>query len=159
MSKPISKETKKGVEAKVLREINIAMQAKQRIVADRWKRNEGIYYMVTNWESTNPVPYWNTVTRSIDWRPPRVDLGKGIGFVQTLLSKIDTDSIFSYEYTDVADISKANDLNAIKDQDSNLNDWEFKKRAARKTALIYGRLIYEYFATGGTVKVVNTHQT
>ncbi len=85
-----------------------------------------------------------------------VPLHKMHGFVQTILSKIDSPLTFKYVKGESADLKKAKLMNAIKEKDGKLGRWNFKDLIGKRDASIYGRAIYLYITRNekGTYKSI-----
>lgn len=86
-----------------------------------------------------------------------VDLGEGISFVNTFLSKINNPYNFKYEKGEEADLKAAKIVNALKEKDAKTGRWRFKARLARTELIQYGRYIFEYHAD--SVKGYRSHLT
>lgn len=132
MAQKIDKATRDAIAAQCLEEIQFARNARQ-IKVKQWWKNEDLYYskkvvMDSNSERAN------------------VNLNEAQSFVQTFLSKINTDYNFKYIKGDEADLKAAKIANALKDKDFKLGRWSFKAMIARVQLIIYGRYIFEYHA-------------
>lgn len=124
----MTKTTRDKIKQQCLDEITFARNAKQNVITE-WKKNEIVLKkMMSEGERAN------------------VDLGEGISFVQTFLSKINSPYNFKYAKGDEADLEAAKVVNAIKDKDAKLGRWSFKAMVARVELIQYGRYVMEYHA-------------
>ncbi len=139
----ISKVKRDKIVAQALQEIQFARTYKQGIVW-RWQRNEDLYYArkfgIEQRDNKDVGSQANLESRA------NVELGKMQSFVHTVLSKIDTPLTFLYKRGTIADLKKAQLLNALKDKDANLGDWNWKDLCGKSQAVLYGRAIYSYYA-------------
>lgn len=117
--------------AQALDEIQQARVFKQGKVPT-WQKNEEMYY--------------SKKIRSGESRA-NVALGRMQEFVHTLLSKIDNPLEFKFKKRKNAQMQRVELLNALKNTDKDKDNWDIKDIAGKKQAIIYGRAIYEYFAT------------
>lgn len=74
---------------------------------------------------------------------------KALGFVGTLLSKVDNPPNIKFSKTTEADLAVSKRYNALfaQDMDSEKEDLDFKDLMGKKDAISYGRTIYEYHAS------------
>lgn len=74
---------------------------------------------------------------------------KSLGFVGTLLSKVDNPPNIKFIKTSEADLPVANRYNALfqQDMDAEKEDLDFKDLMGKKNAISYGRAIYDYHAS------------
>lgn len=79
----------------------------------------------------------------------QVELGKMQSFVHSLLAKIDSPLTFKYKKAKMADLTRVDLLNALKEQDADSGDWNMKDLMGKKQAILYGRAIYSYHAESG----------
>lgn len=75
-----------------------------------------------------------------------VPLGKGNGFMETWLSKIDNPLIFKYIAPEIADDQKAKAMNSIRESDSKRGKWNIKDLLGKDQVGKYGRAIFFYQA-------------
>lgn len=139
----IRKELRDKIVNQSLLEIGFARTYKQGIIW-RWERNEDLYYArkygVEKRDNKDVGSQANLESRA------NVELGKMQSFVHTVLSKIDSPLTFMYHRGTIADLKKAKLLNALKDRDANIGDWNWKDLAGKQQAVLYGRAIYSYYA-------------
>lgn len=131
MAKPtISYDKRQEIVKQALNELQFARTYKQGKVGN-WKINEDLYYgrKIASEESR-----------------ANVDLGQMGSFVHTLLSKIDNPLIFKFTKRKTAQLQRVAQLNALRVQDAQRDDWDIKDLAGKKQALIYGRAVYSYSA-------------
>lgn len=126
----ISEKIIKELSKKFINEAQTARTYKQKRVTS-WQKNEDMYYM---------KKVITDDTRS------NVDAGKMQGYIHTFLSKIDSNLDFHFKYRKEADLKSVAKVNALKDQDSNDNDWDIKDLAGKKQVSLYGRAIFAYYA-------------
>lgn len=74
----------------------------------------------------------------------KLTLGKMRGFVDTMLSKIDNTIDFKYKAPEPADYTRAELLNALKDQDKEQGCWKFLDILGKEDGIIYGRTTFFY---------------
>lgn len=67
-------------------------------------------------------------------------------FVHTILSKVDNPLTFKFTKRKDAQLKRVAMLNALKNIDQQMDNWDIKDIVAKKQAIIYGRAIYSYFA-------------
>lgn len=130
MAKLIKKEVRDKIVAQALDEISFARRHKQGKVAS-WQKNEDLYY--------------GNKKKTDDSRA-NVDLGQMQEFVHTLLSKIDNPLTFKFEKRKDSQTKRVARLNALKDFDSDRDNWDIKDIAGKKQSVLYGRAIYGYAA-------------
>lgn len=82
----------------------------------------------------------------IDDAQIHVPLGKGNGFLETWLSKIDNPLIFKYTPAEVADDQKAKAMNSIRESDGKRGKWNIKDLLGKDQVGKYGRAIFFYQA-------------
>lgn len=124
----MKKETRDAIKNQALKEIAFARTAKQGVIAE-WHKNEIVLKkMLSDGERSN------------------VDLGEGISFVNTFLSKINSPYNFKYKKGSDADLMAAKIVNAIKEKDAKRGRWKFKAMLARTELVQYGRYVFEYHA-------------
>lgn len=92
-------------------------------------------------------PYGGTLGNQNTDTRTQVPLFKMHGFVQTILSKIDSPLTFKYVKGETADLKKAKLMNGIKEKDANKGRWNFKDLMGKRDAAIYGRTIYLYMTS------------
>lgn len=126
----ISKEKRDAITTQIKTEIDFARRHKQSRIAN-WKANEDMYY------GKKP-----TSEESV----ANVDLGLMTSFVHTILSKIDSPLTFKFKKSKESQMKRVQQLNALKEQDQDNNDWDIKDLAGKKQAIIYGRAVFSYFA-------------
>lgn len=126
----VSYNDRQAIIAQALKEIEFARTYKQGKVKN-WKINEDLYY-----------------GRKVQAESSRanIDLGEMAAFVHTLLSKIDAPLIFKYVKRKEAQLNRVKQLNALKVQDQDKDNWDIKDIVGKKQAVIYGRAIYSYYA-------------
>jgi len=100
---------------------------------------------VPGWQKTEDM-YYSKKIRSGESRA-NVALGRMQEFVHTLLSKIDNPLEFKYRKRKNAQLQRVELLNALRVADKDKDNWDIKDIVGKKQAIIYGRAIYEYFAT------------
>jgi hypothetical protein len=130
MANVIKKELRDKIVAQGLNELSFARRYKQGKVAN-WKLNEDLYY---------------GNKRKTDEARANVDLGQMQEFVHTLLSKIDNPLTFKFEKRKESQVKRVARLNALKDYDSERDNWDIKDIAGKKQMAIYGRAVYSYAA-------------
>lgn len=137
--KLIKKEERDAIVAQCIDEISHARLYKRDIVAD-WQKNEDIINDRTSKGNSARSLQNPQETRA------NVALHKATGFVQTVLSKIDTPLSFTFEAQHEGDIKSAKLFNALVAADRETDNWDFKDILAKKSAIIYGRAIFSYYA-------------
>lgn len=146
----ITPKTRDLIKNQALQEKEFSQTYKQGIIW-RWHRNEDLYYarklygVGSRLGSESPQAGYDNAYFTRESRA-NVELGKMQSFIHTVLSKIDSPLTFKYNKGSIADLKRARLLNAIKERDANLNDWNIKDLAGKKQAVIYGRAIYAYYA-------------
>lgn len=87
--------------------------------------------------------------KDIDESRSHIMLPKMQGFVDTLLSKVDSPPNIKYVQGEEADRKKAQRANALIEQDSSpsVGRWAFKDLLGKKQGIIYGRAMFEYHAS------------
>ncbi len=142
MSK-INKTTRDKIVSQALREIDFARSYKQGAIT-RWQKNEDMFYGkklgMERSDSRNQGTQAQLEARA------NVDLGKMKSFVRSLLSKIDSPLSFEYQRGSIADLKKAMLLNALKERDADVGDWDEKDLAAKLQLVLYDRAIFAYHA-------------
>lgn len=123
-------EKRQKIIAQAITEIEFARTYKQGKVKN-WKINEDLYY-------GRKMP--------AEASRANVDLGQMASFVHSLLAKIDTPLTFKYTKRKSSQLQRVIQLNALKVQDQDLDNWDIKDIAGKKQAVIYGRAIYSYYA-------------
>lgn len=150
----ISKAKRDKIVAQALQEISFARQYKQGRIWN-WQRNEQMYYALKypGLGTFPPLADLNTLlnqnaqlTAGGQQQSASIELGKMASYVATYLSKIDTPLTFEFKKSTMADLQRAQLMNALKDRDSNLGDWQMKDLLGKKQMIIYGRAIYGYYA-------------
>lgn len=135
----LNKTLRDKIKNQVAQEITFERMQKQPVI-DEWHKNELVLQkMLSKEERAN------------------VDLGEGISFVNTYLSKINSPYNFKYEKGDEADLKAAKTYNAIKEKDAKSGRWAYKVMLARIELIQYGRYIFEYHAD--SVKGYRSHLT
>lgn len=141
----INKTLRDKLVAQALNEIQFARTYKQGAVW-RWQRNEDQFYerklgpFVQSLDNTQTGSQANLESRT------NVNLGKMKSFVRSLLSKIDSPLTFEYRRGTIADLKKAKLLNALKERDADIDDWDDKDLAGKLQLALYDRAIYSYHA-------------
>lgn len=147
----INKQKRNKIVEQALTEIQFARDYKQGIIW-RWWKNEDLYYgrKDTRYYGGTDTSYNrdnNTVPIGAESRSNvNVASAKTISYVESLLSKIDSPLIFKFKKRHLADIKKADLLNALREQDADDDDWNYKDLLGKTDAVIYGRAIYFYYA-------------
>lgn len=98
----------------------------------------------TNWYKNEDLYYSKKINLSTE--RANVNLNEAQSFVQTFLSKINTPFNWRYIKGDEADLEAAKIMNAIREKDAKLGNWNYKAMLARTQLVIYGRYIFEYHA-------------
>lgn len=137
----INKVTRDKICNQALQEIAFARNYKQSRISS-WQKNEDMYYGRKRFANQDNSQRLSDQATSA----ANVELGKMQNYVNTLLSKIDSPMTFKYVKGTLADLKRAKYLNALKDKDANLGDWNYKDLLGKKQAVIYGRAIYCYYA-------------
>ena len=124
----MKKDLRDKITKQCLDEIAFARNAKKGVIAE-WRKNEVVLKkMMSEGERAN------------------VDLGEGVSFVSTFLSKINNPFNFKFKKAHEADLEPTKIANAIKDRDADGGDWDFKAMLARVDLIQYGRYVFEYHA-------------
>lgn len=97
-----------------------------------------------NW-ITNEQMYYGGYKKLVEARAS-VQLGRMQEFVHTLLSKIDNPLVFKFQKRKNSQLKRVNRLNALRQIDQDLDNWDIKDIVGKKQAIIYGRAIYAYYA-------------
>lgn len=126
----IDKNKRDLIVAQCLDEIQFARNSRQPKLQGWWK-NEDLYF-------SKKVKQ--------DGQRANVNLNEGQSFVNTFLSKINTPYSWKYTPGEEADIEQAKILNAIKDKDAKVGNWQYKIMLGRIQRIMYGRDIFEYHA-------------
>lgn len=151
MSTLIPKVLRDKIRDQALKEIQFARTYKQGAVW-RWWRNENQFYQ-RKWNGANNG-YWpenisngplNGSQTNAESRA-NVNLGKMRSFVRSILGKIDTPLTFTFKRGSMADLKKAMLLNALKERDADLGDWDYKDLAGKMQLVLYDRAIFAYYA-------------
>lgn len=121
----------KDLVTKALTEISTSRLHKQKRVK-HWQKNEDMYYGKKVFTDTARA---------------NVDIGKMQGYVHTFMSKIDNPLTFKFKKRKEADLKSVKKVNALKDQDSNDDDWNIKDIVGKKQMAMYGRAVFAYFAS------------
>ncbi len=139
----INKTLRDKLVAQALKEIDFARTAKQPAIA-RWHKNEDMFYG----RKVGLIKQENQETGSQTTQETRanVDLGKMKSFVRSFLSKIDSPLTFKFKRGTIADLKKAQLINALKERDANLGDWDAKDLAGKLQLALYDRAIFSYHA-------------
>lgn len=143
----IRKPLRDKIRDQALQEIQFARTYKQGIIW-RWQQNENLYYQRkyganyrdATWDDRSAGSQNNQESRA------NVDLGKMRSFIRSLLSKIDSPLTFVFKRGTIADLKKAMLLNALKERDANLGDWDMKDLAGKQQLAMYDRAIFAYHA-------------
>lgn len=139
----ISKEKRDKIVAQALTEIQFARTYKQGIVW-RWFKNEDLYYIKKDGRYDTSE---NTPTITADGANVNIPSAKMYSFIESFLSKIDSPLTFKFAKQSMADYKRVKLLNALKEQDSNCNDWNFKDLIGKINATMYGRAVFSYHAS------------
>lgn len=126
----MDKETRDKIVTQALKEIVFARRYKQGKIKN-WQKNEQMYYGV---KLVQPDARAN------------VDLGRMQEFVHTLLSKIRRPLVFKYTKRKESQLQRVKLLNAIREVDRKVDNWDLKDLVGKKQGLIYGRANYSYYA-------------
>ena len=139
----INKKIRDEIVDQAMQEIQFARTYKQGIIW-RWQRNEDFFYSrkygLEKRENMEVGSQAQLESRA------NVDLGKMRSFVRSVLAKIDSPLTFEYFRGSIADLKKAQLLNALKDRDANLGDWNEKDLAGKLQLVMYDRAIFSYSA-------------
>lgn len=145
----INKQTRDKIVSQSITELQMARTYKQGIIW-RWWKSEDLFYgkkdgrYGDNTDSGRSNNALNKESRA------NVNIAsiKAFAFVETYLSKLDSPLTFKYAKPTMADYKRAKLLNALKEQDSSEDDWDFKDLMGKTNAIIYGRAIFSYHANG-----------
>lgn len=99
---------------------------------------------IGNWK-INEDMYYGRKVKSSESRA-NVDLGRMQEYVHTTLSKIDNPLLFKYLKRKNSQLKRVARLNALRQIDSDSDNWDIKDIVGKKQAIIYGRAIYSYYA-------------
>ena len=146
----INKTKRDKIVDQAIYEIQFARTYKQGIIW-RWWKNEDLYYGkrdnqyygTPNGDNYTATPNGGTAEARAN---VNVASAKTMSFVETMLSKIDNPLTFKFKKSTMADYKRAKLLNALKEQDANNNDWNYKDLLGKIDAIIYGRAIFTYYA-------------
>lgn len=139
----IDKRTREIIAGRIKTEIDTARLAKKPHIS-RWKVNEDLLY-----ESERFKKEYDTRSQ--------IALNKMRGHIQTVLAKIDDPLSFKFMHTNIADKKKVDKYNALKEIDSDRDNWDFKDLLGKRQAIFYGRTVYFYFATGDEKESYSPH--
>lgn len=144
----INKAKRDKIVAQAITEIQFARTYKQGIVW-RWFKNEDLFYTKKDFQyepntaiDSNNKNLLNPPSRSM----VNIASAKMFSFVESYLSKIDSPLSFKFAKPTAADYKRAKLLNALKEQDANDGDWDFKDLMGKVNAILYGRAIFSYHA-------------
>lgn len=141
----INKSTRDKIVDQAIQEIQFARMWKQGIVW-RWFKNEDLYYGKKDNRYDTSIPDYGTRALNPESRANvNVASTKMFAFVETYLSKIDSPLTFKFTKPTMADYKRALLLNALKEQDANNGDWNFKDLMGKVNAILYGRAIFSYY--------------
>lgn len=107
-------------------------------------RNEDLYYAKK--QGQGKLDANDATVRPEPEARANVELGKMQSFVHSLLAKTDSPLTFKFKKAKMADLTRVDLLNALKEQDADSGDWNMKDLMGKKQAIIYGRAIYSYHA-------------
>jgi hypothetical protein len=146
----INKTKRDKIVSQAVYEIQFARTYKQGIIW-RWWKNEDLYYGKRDnqyYGTPNADNYMATPNGGVAEARANVNVAsaKTMSFVETMLSKIDSPLTFKFKKAKMSDYKRAKLINALKEQDANKNDWNFKDLLGKVDAIIYGRAIYTYYA-------------
>lgn len=139
----INKTKRDKLVEQALLEIEFARTYKQGAVT-RWHKNESMFY--GNKLGIDRVDNNQMGSQAQLQSRANVDLGKMKSFVRSLLSKIDSPLTFEYQRGTIADLKKTQLLNALKERDADLDDWDEKDLAGKLQLVLYDRAIFSYHA-------------
>lgn len=142
-SRTIDARTREKITSQIKNEIEVARMSKKPHVA-RWQKNENLLYESERFKK-------DLETRS------QVALNEMPSYIQTILAKIDDPLHFKFIHTNLADKKKAEKYNAIKEIDSDRDNWVFKDLLGKKQGIFYGRTVYFYFAEGDDTTEYKPH--
>lgn len=143
----IRKQLRDILVAQALKEIQFARTYKQGAVS-RWHETENQFYQRKYGTDgrQNTVDDRNIGSQNNLESRANVNLGKMRSFVRSLLAKIDTPLTFIYKRGSIADLKKAMLLNALKERDSNIGNWDIKDLSGKMQVIMYDRAIFAYHA-------------
>lgn len=146
----VNKTKRDKIVSQSLTEIQFARTYRQGIIW-RWWKNEDLYYGKKDGQYY-VTPNSNEYNGAFNNAKPEarananIASAKTISFVETMLSKIDNPLTFKFKKRTMADYKRVQLINALKEQDANYNDWNYKDLLGKVDAIIYGRAIYAYYA-------------
>lgn len=140
---PIHKTKRDKIVSQAITEIQFARNYKQGIIY-RWWKNEDLFYGRKD-NRLNETPNGANATGE-SRANVNIASAKTVSFVETMLSKIDSPLSFKFKKSTMSDYKRAKLLNALKEQDANDNDWNYKDLLGKMDAILYGRAIYTYYA-------------
>jgi hypothetical protein len=139
----IDKKIRDIITTQALKEIDFARTSKQPVVW-RFQKNENDFYErkvgIEKLQNKDIGSQSQLESRS------NIRLGKMKSFIRSLLSKIDSPLTFKYKRGTIADLTKAELLNALKERDASLGDWNQKDLAGKLQLALYDRAIFSYHA-------------
>lgn len=142
----VSKQKRDKIVAQAITEIQFARTYKQGIVW-RWWKNEDLYYGRKDNLYSGSIPENKNLPENAESRANvNIASAKTMSFVESVLSKIDSPLTFKFDKQTLADLKRVRLLNALKEKDSNDDDWNFKDLLGKVEAIIYGRAIFSYHA-------------
>jgi len=118
------------VKEKALQDIPKARMFRQPKIGN-WQKNEEMYY---------------ASDKKILESRSSVQLSRMQEFVHTLLSKIDNPLVFKFKKRKNSQTKRVERLNALRQIDQELDNWDIKDIVGKKQAIIYGRAVYAYYA-------------
>ncbi|MDC1191108.1 hypothetical protein N8148_02795 [Gammaproteobacteria bacterium] len=142
MSKTIRKNIRDDITSQVIDEIQHARTHKRGIIRE-WQKNEDII----NEKQSNISSARSLSSKVSDFTRSNVALHKATGFIQTVLSKIDTPLSFEFTHQHEGDMKNAKLLNALVDVDQERDNWNYKDLLGKEQAITYGRAIFSYQAS------------
>lgn len=134
-SRQIDSRTREKIVAQALLEIDFDRKYKTQRIVD-WHRNEKLLAHLKEKQGDQRANVGIANTKSI-------------GFVETLLSKLDNPPNIKYTKTTEGDLLVAKRYNGLfaQDMDAEREDLDFKDLMGKKDAITYGRAIYDYHAS------------
>lgn len=139
----INKNKREKIVSQAIIEIQFARNYRQGIIY-RWWKNEDLFYGRKD-NRLNETPNGANATGE-SRANVNIASAKTVSFVETMLSKIDSPLSFKFKKSTMSDYKRAKLLNALKEQDANDNDWNYKDLLGKMDAILYGRAIYTYYA-------------
>lgn len=138
----VNKKTRKKIESQIANEIQVARWYKSTRVST-WQKNETLRF------ESERVNRLSTSQNAKDSNQSRisVSLHKMNGYLQTILSKVDNNLVFKFLHHNPADFKRVKRINAIKEVDSERDNWDFKDLLGKDQGIFYGRAIYQYYAS------------